>query len=192
MAKPVGVLLAAGLGRRFDASGARSKLMARLPDGTPVVLRSLDTMLQMLPRVIAVVRETDAEVLSLLGKGAAQIVTVPAANAGMGESIAAAVEASAEQDGWLIALGDMPYLRAETIARLTECISGEDQGQIVVPTYRGRRGHPVFFGAKYREALRSLRGDTGARAITQDNPVRLVEVDDPGILLDVDTPEDLD
>ena len=190
MAKPVGVLLAAGLGRRFDASGARNKLMARLPDGTPVVLRSLATILQALPRVIAVVRETDAEVLSLLGKSAAQIVTVPAANAGMGESIAAAVEACAEQDGWLIALGDMPYIRAETIARLAECLPGEEQ--IVVPTYRGRRGHPVFFGGRYREQLRSLRGDTGGRGIAQDNPVRLVEVDDPGILLDVDTPEDLD
>ena len=63
----------------------------------------------------------------------------------------------------------------------------------MVPTYEGRRGHPVLFGANHFLALRALEGDQGARSVLTAAPGDLSEVgcDHPGIFRDIDTPEDL-
>lgn len=51
---PVGILLAAGRGRRFDPSGTRNKLLQPLPNGEPVAVASARALLAVLPKVIAV------------------------------------------------------------------------------------------------------------------------------------------
>ena len=67
--------------------------------------------------------------------------------------------------------------------------------RVVVPHWRGSRGHPVGFDAQCFDALAGLSGDTGAASIVRD--CRLaglaldLEVDDPGIECDVDTVQDL-
>ncbi len=75
---------------------------------------------------------------------------------------------SESNDGYVIALGDMPYIDSQTIlavaSRLTEGAS------IVVPTHQGKGGHPVAFSAKYRAELESLHGDEGARSILKRYP----------------------
>jgi len=85
----------------------------------------------------------------------------------------------------------MPRVNADTIRAVAEkLLTGAG---IVVPTYRGERGHPVAFGSRFREELLSLSGDTGARALLKlhaDQVARL-DVDDPGVLQDVDTRSDL-
>ncbi|MEY4908170.1 MAG: hypothetical protein RL260_1888 [Pseudomonadota bacterium] len=66
-----GLLLAAGQGERFRAAGGEDKLTARLPDGTLVVLASLQRLQAALQRldggpVIAVVREGRDDLAALL------------------------------------------------------------------------------------------------------------------------------
>uniref|UniRef100_UPI001963B332 NTP transferase domain-containing protein n=1 Tax=Burkholderia sp. LMG 13014 TaxID=2709306 RepID=UPI001963B332 len=51
-----GVLLAGGLGQRFDPSGLQSKLLALLPDGTPVAVAAARHLAAVTADVIAVVR----------------------------------------------------------------------------------------------------------------------------------------
>ena len=51
----VGLLVAGGYGRRFDPTGARSKLEVRL-DGVMVAARTAQSLLAGCDRVIAVVR----------------------------------------------------------------------------------------------------------------------------------------
>jgi len=66
------------------------------------------------------------------------------------------------------------------------------QAQIVIPAYRGRRGHPVLFGkAVFGELLRAPL-DKGARHVVHKFPEKVLEIDTdyPGILADIDTPED--
>jgi molybdenum cofactor cytidylyltransferase len=66
-------------------------------------------------------------------------------------------------------------------------------GDLIAPTYLGRRGHPVLFGATWFPDLRALSGDEGARALLENAGARLarIPVEDPGIHIDVDRPEDL-
>ena len=62
---PVGILLAAGRGRRFDPSGAHNKLLVRLGDDA-VVAASARALLSTLSHVVAVVPPDDGGVGAVL------------------------------------------------------------------------------------------------------------------------------
>jgi molybdenum cofactor cytidylyltransferase len=193
---PVGILLAAGRGRRFDPSGTRNKLLQPLagPGGEPVAVASARTLLAVLPKVIAVVRPDDDGVAEALRALGCDVTVCPEADQGMGASLAHAVRYSVHDslpaaDSWLIALGDMPHLQQSTIRRLAEAVAGG--AVIAAPLKGGKRGNPVAFGTACLEQLLALGGDEGARRILKLYPVTEVVVDDPGIFQDVDLPADL-
>lgn len=183
----VGILLAAGRGSRFGGP----KLLTPLADGTPLGVVAARTLRAAVPEVLAVVHPADAELARQLAAAGARLVECAEAEAGMGLSLAAGVSASADADGWLIALADMPYIRVDSIGLLAQALAERDA--LVAPCYRGRRGHPVGFGADFGPALQALHGDRGARDLLARHADRLqcIEVDDPGVLQDVDTPDDL-
>jgi molybdenum cofactor cytidylyltransferase len=187
---PVGILLAAGRGKRFDPSGARNKLLERLPGGDPVAVASARKLLSILPKVIAVVRPEDGGVAAALRALGCQVTTCPDADSGMAASLVHAVSASLPNpDGWLVALADMPFVQPQTIQALTDALAAG--AGIAVPVTAGRRGNPVAFGAAHLAALLALEGDQGARSLLKSCPVTQVEVNDPGIFRDIDKPADL-
>ncbi|HDR9483604.1 TPA: nucleotidyltransferase family protein [Burkholderia aenigmatica] len=185
-----GVLLAGGLGQRFDPSGLHSKLLAPLPDGTPVAVAAARHLAAVTSDVIAVVRPGAEKLAMLLNEAGCHVVYAPDAVRGMGASLSAGVRATPEANGWLVALGDMPWIAASTYETVTRALDA-DGASIVAPAHRGVRGHPVGFSAHHFDALAALDGDTGARALFASAPVKLLDVDDPGIVRDVDTPADL-
>ncbi len=122
----------------------------------------------------------------------ARLVTNPKPDRGMGTSLACGIAAAGDADAWLVGLADMPWIRPSTVRSLVDAL--REGARLVAPSYRGRRGHPVGFGAPLRDPLLQLRGDSGARVLLQEPGSRLkrIEVDDPGILLDVDAPQAID
>jgi molybdenum cofactor cytidylyltransferase len=102
----------------------------------------------------------------------------------------AAVAAELDADGWVIALGDMPHVRPDTIRAVVEAL--EQGAPLVVPVFAGQRGHPVGFGRGFRDELVRLTGDAGARVVLMSHAsaVHQLEVDDPGVVQDMDTPAD--
>ena len=186
---PVGILLAAGRGSRFDPTGQRNKLLQVLPDGRPVALASAQALLAVLPRVLAVVPDASPELAFTLQSAGCEVLACPDARLGMGHTLAAGVAATADAGGWIVALADMPFVQPSTIQRLVQAL---EQGErIVAPAWQGQRGHPVGFSAHYCGALLALRGDEGARALLRSDPPLLLEVGDPGVVRDIDTPIDL-
>lgn len=183
----VGVLLAAGASRRFGGE----KLLAPLGDSCVGILAAR-ALRPAVDRAVAVVRPEDEKLARLLeGEG---FVPLPFAGAarGMGASLAFGVAAAADADGWLVALGDMPFLGATTVARVAERLRLGSE-RIVAPRFRGRRGHPVGFRRDLLPELLALDGDRGARSLLADHvaEVSFLECDDEGILLDVDAVGDL-
>ena len=67
-----------------------------------------------------------------------------------------------------------------------------DHHPVAYAQHKGRRGHPVGFGAELYSELVTLSGDEGARRLVARYPAHGVEVDDGGVLLDVDTRDDLE
>jgi molybdenum cofactor cytidylyltransferase len=162
------ILLAAGRGERFKASGAQvDKLNAPLA-GVRVrdhVLRSVQA--SGLPWHI-VEREH----------------TQHLAQPGMGDSIASGVAATAGAQGWLILPADLPLVRPATLLAVAQALR---QHPVVVPWYQGEKGHPVGFDASCGDALQALRGDEGARSVVAQRGAWRLEVSDRGAVLDVDT-----
>jgi len=184
----VGILLAAGEGTRFGGD----KLNARLPDGTPVGLRSLSQLLPVVDTVIAVVRPSDAALQAQFEATGARVTRCPHASSGMGASLAWGVRAAPLAAGWLVSLADMPWVETETMRRVTAELRGGRA--IALPTYGNRRGHPVGFAARFYDRLIALHGDQGARALCRAHATEtvLIDTNDPGIVRDVDVRSDIE
>jgi molybdenum cofactor cytidylyltransferase len=158
-----GILLAAGYGSRFDPSGLHNKLLATLPDGTPVVFQSARRLLSAVSRVVAVVRPGSEKLAEVLNEAGCVVMFSIDAERGMGATLAAAVRATQDAEGWLVTLGDMPWIEPGTVEAVARSL---DAGaSIVAPFYRGQRGHPAGFGVAHLNALSALDGDAGARAL---------------------------
>ena len=122
--------------------------------------------------------------------------------------------------GAVVALVDHPAVHASTVAALVEAAlaevasaeevragaipsRSEDRPRsgtsrrpaagILIPTFDGRRGHPVVFLRPVWAELLDAPDAFGAKPVVRRDPgrVREVAVEDPGILIDVDTPADL-
>jgi molybdenum cofactor cytidylyltransferase len=107
---------------------------------------------------------------------------------GMGDSIAAGVKACPDLAGWLIVLGDMPFILPSSIERVAGAIADD---AVSVPVNEGAYGHPVGFGRRFGPGLMALLGDQGAKSLFAGARVVEVGVDDPGVLWDVDIPAKL-
>ena len=103
---------------------------------------------------------------------------------GMGSSLRLA--ARHVDDGMLLFLGDMPEVPEEAALAVLK----EAGGRPVAPSYRGRRGFPVYLPPSLRPKLLELSGDIGARGLIEDG-CKLIPCDDPGVVRDVDVEEDL-
>jgi len=193
------ILLAAGRGRRFDPDGARNKLLQPLPGGDSVVEASARRLLSVFARVVAVTPPDDGGVGAALRALGCEVTVCADADAGMGLSLAHAIRYSLEAapdrepgpapQGWLVALGDMPFVAPSTLQLLAAALK---QGAgIAAPLFNGRRGNPVAFAALHRAALLALDGDQGARRLLASCAVSTIEVADPGVVRDIDVPEDL-
>ncbi len=208
----VGILLAAGRGERFGGNkllatvGSASNGVSTLapartgslhPDtavdasGECIGAMACRNLLAALPRVIAVVRPDAAALAAALGAAGARIVRCANADAGMGASLACGVLATRDAAGWIVALGDMPWIEPATIARVAAAILGG--ATVAAPFHLGERGHPVGFGGACFAALTALAGDDGAKSVVaahRDSLAR-IDVDDSGTLRDVDHPADI-
>lgn len=181
------LMLAAGYSRRFGADKRR----LQLGDGRSLLTASLALPCSMLEEVWLVLRPDEAPAALDLPTGV-RIVQNPATAQGMGHSLAAGAErllAESGAEAAAIFLADMPSIRRDSLEVLMACASSDN---IVLPSYQGKRGHPVLFGRDFWPQLATLSGDAGAKPVQQQHPeaVRIVELDDPGVLQDVDTQED--
>lgn len=184
------LFLCAGEGRRFDPSGQASKLLAPLPSGVLVLGAALQNLLAVCAQPLIVVNPSQSQVKDFLAKQGVSWLEVSDAKLGMGYSLAAGVRYSEEADGWLICLGDMPYIQPQTIAQVLE-VALQNPEAIVAPICDGQRGHPVFIPRIFKEDLLALQKDEGPRHLMKRGPVVLMSTQDTGIYRDIDVPSDL-
>lgn len=183
----IGVLLAAGSASRFGSN----KLLHPLLTGVPIAVTAARRLRATLPRCIAVVRPGAEELRALLKAEGFETVVCANAEEGMGASLACAAETAGIVEGYLVALADMPFIRASSMEAVRNALAGG--APLVAPYFRSRRGHPVGIAGRFRDELRAARGDEGARQLLQTHAAELVKipVGDPGVIRDIDTPADL-
>jgi len=184
------IILAAGQSKRF---GDQNKMLFEIK-GQAVIRHTVEQVSRAgLTNIVLVSGEDAADVQASCKGIDMRHIENPTPWAGMGSSLAAGANAMNENiEAFFVILGDMPYLKSETIIHMAEAFHPESGNDIAVPVCDGRRGHPVLFARKYLTQLRALTGDQGAKAILAAHPERIqaITVNDPGTLIDIDKPED--
>jgi molybdenum cofactor cytidylyltransferase len=182
------ILLAAGQSKRMG------ELKQLMPFGqSTIVGQAVDNLLgSAVVEVVVVVGYKAEDVKKAIADKPVRIVVNPDYEQGMSTSIIAGLNlVHGGVQAVMLALGDQPLVNSETINILIEEFCNHDKG-IAVPTYQGRRGHPIIFAIKYKEQLLKLKGDVGGRQIIKDNPDDVLEVavDSESIIADFDTADD--
>ncbi|AXP04531.1 nucleotidyltransferase family protein [Pseudomonas fluorescens] len=193
MSQSIGVIiLAAGSGSRFRqvAGPDKDKLLADCTGRDGAVRSVIEQVLVNLPaslekRVLVTSPERPQAIRMAQAYGCD---FVELDSPGLGDSIAAGVQACPDLDGWLILLGDMPFILLSSIEQVVAAIREDG---ISVPVLAGEYGHPVGFGREFGAKLMALTGDRGAKVLFAGAQVVEVPVDDPGVVWDVDVPEAL-
>ena len=184
----VGVVLAAGESRRMG------KLKALLPFGERTVIEQvIHDLLQVdLDGVAVVLGHRAAEIAAVVESLPVQIVYNADYRQGMTSSAQAAMrEIEPVPEAYMLALVDQPHLGSEPAQRVLEAFRQSQQG-LVIPTYQGKRGHPIALSSKYRDEALALGPDQGLNLVTRGHPDDTMEIPlaDDFILQDMDYPEE--
>ena len=177
----VGIVLAAGAGRRFGRPKALVEYQGeRLVDRSVRLLRDGGC-----EHVLVV---AGAAPLTVAG---AAVVDNPAWEEGMGSSVRAALSVADASAAVLVPV-DTPFLGPDAVRRVIAAY--RDGASVAAATYDGKRGHPVLIAAVHWVAVSATAvGDVGARAFLKQNPdlITPVPCDGTGRPDDVDTPDAL-
>lgn len=91
----------------------------------------------------------------------------------------------------LLVPADSPGITSGVVARILEAAETSPES-ILIPTYQGRRGHPIALPWRIACKVTELPLGAGINALVALHAAVVVEidVDDPGVVDDLDTPED--
>lgn len=184
------IILAAGRSTRF---GAENKLLATW-HGVPMlaqVIRNVKTA--GLTDVIIIIGHEAEKIAEIAAGEGVTTCHNPDFAAGLSTSLKAGIAALPEEvEAALILLGDMPLVRTETIAALSDAAANDLASAAFAPVYRGEWGNPVLLRRALFAPIMQLQGDQGARKVlAARDDIAPVAVDDPGILADFDTQQAL-
>lgn len=143
--------------------------------------------------VTRVVLGAGAEVIRSLGKlDPASVVLNLAWEQGQLSSIWASLQSleGIETDGILLCPVDHPLVSATLVSELIEQFYQQEK-TIVLPTYKGRRGHPVIFSSALYAELLAAPADKGARSVVWAHAGDVLEVptDEEGVVLNLNDPD---
>ncbi len=194
-----GIILAAGKASRMG------RLKQLLPyRGKPLLAHVLDhaAASDMSP-LILVLGCGRKEIQKALPDPPAQVILNRAWESGMATSIAAGIERLSRQApgaaGTFFLLGDQPLVDTALLNTLADQ-AARTPDRIIIPTFRQKRGNPVYFPRKFFQALCRLsenqygNGDSGGSQLFKKYPGAIVEVpvETQAVRLDIDTPEEYD
>jgi molybdenum cofactor cytidylyltransferase len=143
--------------------------------------------------VTRVVLGAGAEVIRSLGKLDPAIVVLNLAwEEGQLSSIWAGLRSleGVETDGILLCPVDHPLVSATLVSELIDRFY-ENKKTVVLPTYKGRRGHPAIFSSALYAELLAAPVDKGARSVVWAHAGDVLEVptDEEGVVLNLNDPD---
>jgi molybdenum cofactor cytidylyltransferase len=188
------LLPAAGKSSRMG----RSKLV--LPVGASTVIGCLIGTLRecQIQSILVVVAPAETQISDLASEAGARVMRLPAETPDMRSTVAFGLNwlltsgAASEKDRFLLIPADHPALTTRALRALLAAAEAHPGGDIFVPTYQGKRGHPVILPFALVSEIKALPIEVGINELIrrQAESSVLVAVDDPAILWDLDTPED--
>jgi len=143
--------------------------------------------------IVVVLGHRAEEIQQRVKSEAIEVVVNPDYRFGQTSSLQAGLRSLVADDleAVLLCLVDHPAVSEATVERVVASFR-QCGAPVVIPTYQGRRGHPVLLGRQLFEELLGLSGDAGADSVVRRYrpATQYVEVEDEGVVIDVDDPED--
>ena len=182
------ILLAAGKSKRMEGE---NKLVKKI-NGIPLIKHSVKNILSSSVDKIIIVLGYQKEIIEkLIGKNEKiKFVFNKDFESGMASSIKIGLNhLSKNTQAFFICLGDMPLVHSDIYNQL---IKSRNQKDILVPTYNGQRGNPVFFNKSMKEKIVSIKGDVGAKEILELNKDKILnlEINNQSIIRGFNTQKD--
>jgi len=177
-----GIIIAAGRSSRMAPD---HKLIMDI-NGKPLIQRSLESLLPFCAKIIIVLGSYPSDIIEAL-KAYPQLSLIPNQEDlnDMFSSVKTGLrEALHEQV--LFLPGDCPFTPKTVIEKMLMT-----EGDIIVPAYKGKTGHPLLLSEK---AVNEILSDTSLRNLKQylsKSKLTLVNTSSESILWDIDTHSDL-
>ena len=134
------------------------------------------------------------EITKQIPLDASAIVLNPHWQQGQLSSIKEAIRSLKEvqTDGIVLFLVDHPLVSAELVSELVRQFYASGRA-IALPTFHGKRGHPVIFASRLYGELLAAPAEQGARAVVWAHPDEVLEVptNEEGVALNLNDPEAL-
>jgi molybdenum cofactor cytidylyltransferase len=171
-----------------------------LPLGQRTVLEHVMAALKTagLEQVLVVVGPQGRTLAELAGAAGAEVLALAEDTPDMRATVEAGLRwiedrfAPRAEDDWLLAPADHPTLDAAVVRRVLETRAEHPEASVIVPLFRGRRGHPTLIGWQHVAGIRSLPAGAGLNVYLRQQAAHTlaVAVETPSVLCDLDTPED--
>ncbi len=181
------VILAAGESRRMK----EQKLVMKYGESSiieTVVQKNLDSKVNGVMVVLGADHEEVAARIKCLNAGT---IINKEYNRGMFSSVRKGIAAlPPEADAAVISLGDQPMINSRIINDLIDLKTGSSKG-IILPVYKGKRGHPVLIGRKYFKEIAGMPDSATLRDVItgHHDDIAELQVESDDILRDIDTRE---
>lgn len=135
-----------------------------------------------------------AEITAKIPLDNSAVVLNPQWQQGQLSSIKEAIRSLKEiqTDGIILFLVDHPLISGELVSELVRHFYASGRA-IVLPKFRGKRGHPVIFAARLYAELLAAPAEQGARAVVWAHQDEVLEVptNEEGVVLNLNDPEAL-
>lgn len=180
------VILGAGLSVRME----QPKLLLSWA-GKTVIEQIVEVLQQAdVKPVLIVAGRWWKEILALVENRSVRVVFHPHyAETQMMQTILLGLDALEQDvDAAMIVLGDQPQVKLEVVSGLVNAYQSGN-GELIVPSYHMRRGHPWLMGRELWQDFRKM--ETSREFLKQfEKKIHYLEVETDSILQDLDTPED--
>lgn len=173
---PEGIILAAG----YSSRTSTNKLLLEA-SGKSLILHAILSMQPYVSHIYVVTGHYHESISNHL-KGLCNVTCIKNNNyeQGMFTSVITGVKMTSKD--FFILPGDCPFVSAETYKKL---LLGS--GKIRVPSYQGKKGHPIWITQHLKNNLITWQEDSNLKAFRNQIGYEEIKVLDPNILMDIDT-----
>ncbi len=175
-----GLILAAGFSKR-----ANTYKLTLIINGKTMLESCIESMYDACSRIVVVGGYKAEKILSIVKKyKKAELIINENYKDGMYSSVKAGLM-HIKGDRFFLIPGDYPLIKKEVYNILMD-----SEDEITIPTYKGKRGHPVLISSIFINEICKNSKYPNLREFINDKGFSTTEVEDKGILMDVDTMED--
>ncbi len=187
--RPIGaIVLAGGMSRRMG----EPKVLLPWTHGKTIIEHIIDQLiLARIDHITVVTGNRADQVAALALARGAEVVFNPRYEVGemLSSLKVGLLHQASEIAAALVVLGDQPRIQPKIVGQVMMAYA-EGKGDLVVPSYQMRRGHPILIDRRYWNELIALPDEGNPRDVINTHAVTYVNVDNDSILRDVDTPQD--